>query len=449
MEENKMGVMPIGKLLVNMSLPMVASMMIQALYNIVDSIFVSMINESAFTAVSLAFPIQCLMVAFGSGVGVGMNALLSRSLGERDRESAGRAAKNGIFLATVSYVVFLLIGLFFVKAFYASQTSEAERDIYEYGVSYLSIACCFSVGCFAQFVFERLLQATGRASYSMITQAVGAVFNIIFDPICIFTLKMGVAGAAIATVGGQCIAAVLGIIFNCRHNREIDISMRGFRPDWGTVGRICAIGGPTIIMQGVGSVMNYLMNRLLMGFTATAAAVFGAYYKLQSFVFMPVFGLNNGMVPIVAYNYGAGKRSRILKAVGMSMLLAELLMLIGLALFQLMPGVFLGFFNASEDMLRLGEPALRKISLHFAFAGICIVGGAAFQALGNGVYSMIVSMARQLVVLLPAAYILAGIGGVDAVWWSFPVAEIMSLLVTAFFLRRIYDRVVKKVPDNV
>ena len=449
MEENKMGVMPVGKLLINMSLPMVVSMLIQALYNIVDSVFVSMINESAFTAVSLAFPIQCLMVAFGSGTGVGMNALLSRSLGEKNPVRAGKVAKNGIFLALISYIIFLVVGIFFVKIFYAGQTTASEKEIFDYGVSYLSIASIFSFGFFGQFVFERILQATGRTFYAMMAQMAGAVFNIIFDPICIFTLKMGVAGAAVATVGGQCLAAILAVALNRKYNKEIDVSMRGFRPDWRIILKIYAIGGPTIIMQGVGSLMTYLMNRILMGFTATAAAVFGAYFKLQSFVFMPVFGLNNGMVPIVAYNYGAGKRSRILKTVGFSMLIAEGLMLIGIAVFQLLPGTLLGFFNASEEMLRLGEPALRTISLHFLFAGMCIVGGSCFQALGNGIYSMVVSIARQLVVLLPAAYILSKLGGLNAVWWAFPIAEIMSLIVTSFFLLRIYNRFLKNVPDNV
>lgn len=449
-EENKMGVMPVGKLLMNMSLPIMISMLIQALYNIVDSVFVSMISESAFTALSLAFPIQCLMVAFGSGVGVGMNALLSRALGQGNQSRAKKAAQNGIFLAGVSYVIFLFVGLFFIKPFYASQmTPESARDIYDYGVSYLSIACCFSFGLFAQFVFERLLQATGRTFYSMITQGVGAVFNIIFDPICIFTLKMGVAGAAIATVAGQCLAAALALILNEKYNKEVTVSMRGFKPTWKTAGAICAIGGPTVIMQGIGSVMNYLMNDLLMSFTDTAAAVFGAYYKLQSFVFMPVFGLNNGMIPIVAYNFGAKKRSRILKTVGLSMLVAEAFMLVGFALFQLVPNTLLGFFHASKDMLRIGAPALRTISLHYLVAGLCIVGGTAFQALGNGAYSMVVSVARQLVALLPAAYILAAIGGLNAVWWSFPIAEVVSLIATVFFLWKIYDKVVRFVPDNV
>ena len=448
MASDKMGTMPMNSLLLSMAFPMI-SMLVQALYNIVDSVFVSMLNENALTAVSLAFPIQSLMIAVGAGTGVGINAILSRSLGEKEQESANKAAENGIFLAAVSYLIFLVLGLAIARPFYLSQTSDPQ--IVEYGVSYLSIVCAFSFGMFFQMTAEKLLQSTGRTFYTMITQGVGAVLNIIFDPIMIFGLfgfpAMGVAGAAAATVFGQIVAAILAIFFNVKINKDIQISFRGFRPDGKMIARIYSVGVPSIIMQAIGSLMTYGMNLILIQFTSTATAVFGVYYKVQSFVFMPVFGLNNGMVPIIAYNYGAGNRSRVKKVTKLSVMYAVAIMLIGLAVFQIIPDKLLGLFNASENMLSIGVPALRTISLSFLFAGFCIVIGSLFQALGNGVYSLCVSAARQLVVLLPVAYLLSLTGNVDNVWFAFPIAEVMSLCVTLFFYRRINKKIINKIPD--
>lgn len=447
---NKMGTMPMNRLLLSMALPMMISMLVQALYNIVDSIFVSMISENALTAVSLAFPIQSLMIAMGTGTGVGINAILSRSLGERDQESVNKAAENGVFLAVVSYAVFLIVGLTAVRPFYLSQTRDEE--IVAYGISYLSIVCFCSIGMFIQMTFEKLLQSTGRTMYTMITQAVGAIINIIFDPIMIFGLfgfpQMGVAGAAAATIFGQIVAGGLAIFFNLKVNHDIHISFRGFRPDRQMIGRIYAVGVPSIIMQAIGSVMTYGMNLILIQFTSTATAVFGVYFKVQSFVFMPVFGLNNGMVPIIAYNYGAGNRKRVTHVTRLSVTYGVSIMVVGLLIFQLFPDKLLGMFNASAQMLQIGVPALRTISLSFLFAGFCIVIGSLFQALGNGVYSLVVSAARQLVVLLPAAFLLAKTGNVNNVWWAFPIAELMSLCMTLFFLRRIYKKIICRIGEK-
>lgn len=450
--ENKMGVMPVPKLVISMSLPMMISMLVQAGYNVVDSIFVAMINEDALTAVSLAFPIQILMVALGSGMGVGVNALLSRSLGGKHYDVANKAAVNGVFLSWLSYLVFLVFGLVGVGAFYWSQTGPENYAIYEYGKQYLTIVCCFSIGIYTQFICERLLQSTGKTTLSMLSQCTGAVINLILDPILIFGLlgfpKLGVRGAAIATVIGQIAAGILGIWLNTKKNSEIKLSFQGFRPDWKIIGRIYQVGFPAIVMQAIGGVMNYGMNLILIGFTSTAAAVFGAYYKIQSIVFMPVIGLNNGIIPIIAYNYGAGKRRRVYGTIKMAMVIAECLLLVGFALFQLCPTQMLSIFSASESMLAIGVPALRIISLHFLIAGICISCGGVFQGLGNGVYSMYVSLARQLIVLLPAAWILSRIGGLGMLWWAFPIAEVMSFTVTAVCMHRINQKIIRKIPDN-
>jgi len=445
--ENKMGVMPENKLLLTMTLPMMASMLVQALYNIVDSIFVARISEDALTAVSLAFPLQTLMVALGAGMGVGVNALLSKSLGEKDYNLVNKAANNGVFLSVVSALVFVLIGIFAVKPFYLSQTNDVE--IVAYGVEYLSIVCCCSIGIYTQFIFERLLQSTGNTFYTMITQATGAIVNLILDPILIFGLlgmpKFGVAGAAIATVTGQIVAGIMAIIINEKKNYEVNVSLKGFRPCGNTIKRIYVVGIPSIIMQSIGSVMVYGMNQILIAFSSTAAAVFGVYFKLQSFIFMPIFGLNNGMVPIIAYNYGARHRKRMIKTIKLSVTYAVAIMVIGTLIFQLIPDKLFMLFDASEHMLSMGVPALRIISLHFIIAGFCIVAGSVFQALGNAVYSMINSICRQLVVLLPAAYILAKIGGVNAVWWAFPIAELMSLIMSVIFMIKIYRDIISKV----
>lgn len=449
-KENKMGVMPVNKLLMNMSLPMMISMLVQALYNVVDSIFVSRIDENALTAVSMAFPIQSLMIALGVGTGVGVNALLSRSLGEKDYDRVNKAAGNGIFLAGINYLVFLLVGILVTTPFYLSQTKDAQ--ILSYGQQYLTIICCCSFGMYGQFIFERLLQSTGRTFYTMITQSIGAIINIILDPIFIFGYfgvpKMGVAGAAIATVIGQIVAGTIALVINIKKNDEIQLKLKGFRPDGKIIAWIYEVGIPSIIMQAIGSVMIYGMNRILIAFSSTAVAVFGVYFKLQSFIFMPVFGLNNGMVPIIAYNYGAGKKDRLIKTLKLSIIYAVGLMLLGVIIFQVFPAPLFALFDASETMIAIGIPALRIISLSFIFAGFCIVCGSLFQALGNGVYSMVVSIARQLLVLLPVAYLLSLSGKVEAVWWAFPIAEIVSLSLTVFFMFRINRKVISRIGES-
>lgn len=449
-KENKMGTMPVNKLLITMSLPMMISMLVQALYNVVDSIFVSRINENALTAVSLAFPIQTLMIAVAGGTCVGINAVLSKALGEKEQERANDTAVSGIILMAVSYLLFLAVGLFATRAFYLTQTNDAQ--IVEFGVQYLSIVCSCSFGLFAQFVFERLLQSTGRTFYIMITQGTGAIINIILDPIFIFGLfgmpKMGVAGAAVATVTGQTIAGTMALIINFKKNEDIAIRFRGFHLEREIVGQIYKIGVPSMIMQAIGSVMTYGMNLILISFTPTATAVFGVYFKLQSFIFMPVFGLNNGLVPILAYNYGAGRKERFIQALKCGVIYAVSIMAVGIVIFQTIPAVLLGFFEASDEMLRIGVPALRIICLSFLPAGFGIVCGTAFQALGNAVYSMLVSIARQLVVLLPAAYLLSLTGDVTNVWWAFPIAEIMSLTMTVIFLIRINSRVIRHIGEG-
>lgn len=450
--ENKMGTMPVGKLLFNMSLPMMVSMLVQALYNIVDSIFVAKLSENALTAVSLAFPLQTLLIAVATGTGVGMNALLSKSLGEHDFKKANKIADNGIFLYVLSYIVFLILGFTVVKPFYASQIGSADVEIMELGIDYLSTVMILSFGLFGQIFFERLLTSTGRTIFSMTSQLCGAITNIILDPILIFGLlgapKMGVTGAALATVIGQCVAGIIACVCNHKFNHEVSLNIKGFRPDWTLIGHIYAIGIPSIIMQSIGSVMTYCMNRILIEFSSTATAVFGVYFKLQSFFFMPVFGLNNGITPIIAYNYGAKQRKRMIKTIKLSLIVAFCLTFIGFFSFEAIPQVLLGMFNASEDMLTIGVLALRIIGIHYLIAWFCIVIGTVFQALGKAVFSMIVSIMRQLVVLIPAAYILAKLGGLHAVWWSFPIAEVISLLVTLFFFIKIYREIISKIPEG-
>ena len=450
MEENKMGVMPVNRLLMSMSLPMMISMLVQALYNIVDSIFVSRINENALTAVSLAFPIQALLIALSTGTGVGVNAVLSKALGEKNNEKASKAAVNGLFLAVVTYLIALAIGIFFVGTFYRSQTDDAE--IVTYGIQYLSIVCIFSIGMLMQMMLEKLLQSTGKTFYSMITQSVGAIINIVMDPILIFGLfgmpKLGVAGAAVATIFGQCVGSGLALFFNLKYNKEISLSLKGFKPDFPIIGKIYSVGIPSIIMQAIGSVMTYGMNRILISFSSTAAAVFGVYFKIQSFVFMPVFGLNNGMVPIIAYNYGAGKRERVVKTLKLAVTYAMGIMLFGLLLFHSVPDLFLKMFAASDHMMEIGVPALRIISLHFPLAAIGIVFSSFYQALGNGIYSMWVSLIRQLIVLLPAAWLLAKLGNVIYVWWAFPIAEVFALCLSICMMFMIFKRVVNHIGEN-
>ena len=433
--ENKMGTMPIGKLLFNMSLPMMISMLVQALYNIVDSIFVAKLSENALTAVSLAFPLQTLLIAVATGTGVGMNALLSRSLGEHKFKEANKIGVNAAFLYFLSYLVFLILGFTVVKPFYASQIKGADAEIMEMGIEYLRTVMIFSFGLLAQ-----------------ISQLCGALTNIILDPIMIFGLlgcpAMGVTGAAVATVIGQCVAAVVAFTCNHKFNTEIKIRFQGFRPDIKIIGTIYAIGVPSIIMQSIGSVMTYSMNRILIAFSSTATAVFGVYFKLQSFFFMPVFGLNNGITPIIAFNYGAQNRKRMIKTIKLSLITAFCLTFVGFLSFELIPQVLLGMFNASEDMLAIGIPALRIIGVHYLIAWFCIICGTVFQALGKAVYSMIVSILRQLVVLIPVAYLLSRIGGLHVVWWCFPIAEVASLVVSLTFLFSVNRQIISKIPDG-
>ncbi len=446
-----MGVLPVGRLLLSMSIPMMASMLVQALYNVVDSIFVAQINENALTAVSLAFPVQNLMIAFASGTAIGVNALLSKSLGEKNFKRANQAANNGIFLFILTYIAFAIFGLVGSRAFFQSQTDIAE--IVAFRTDYLFVCTTFSFALFGQIILERLLQSTGKTFYAMITQTVGAVVNIILDPIMIFGLlgvpAMGVKGAAIATVIGQICGMSLALWFNLRKNHEIRIAIREFKPNPEIVKRIYSVGVPSVLMISIGSIMSYFLNRILLSFTETATAVFGVYFRLQSFVFMPVFGLNQGVIPIVAYNFGARKKERILKAIRLSITCAVCIMLTGLVLLQLFPYEMLMLFNATENMLAIGIPALRTISLSFVFAGFCVVASGVFQALGNGILSLAVSVIRQLVVLLPAAYLLSLSGTVTAVWWAFPIAEIASVIFSALFLKRVYSRQISKLDQEV
>ena len=446
-KQNKMGIMPINRLLITMSLPMMLSMLVQALYNIVDSVFVSRIGEDALSAVSMAFPIQLLIVALGGGIGIGVNAILSKALGSGDRARANLAARNGIFLSGVCFGLFLLLGITCIKAFYSSITDI--ETIIDYGYTYLTICATCSFGVFAQFMFERLLISTGRTVLSMITQGTGAIVNIILDPILIFGYfglpEMGVAGAAVATVIGQCVAALLAIYLNRHYNPDIDISMSGFSPSPSIIVDILRIGIPSIIMQAIGSVMNYIMNLVLISFSSTAVAVFGAYFKMQSFVFMPIFGLNGGIIPIIAYNFGAKRRDRMMKTWKLAWLYASIIMGLGTVDFLVYPDIMLSFFSPSENMMSIGVTAFRIISTSFPIAAYCIVTGTLFQALGKSIYSMVVSIMRQLVALIPAALILAQFNNVDLVWWAFPIAEIMSATTTTIYFIRIRDRIISKV----
>ncbi|MBR7189045.1 MAG: MATE family efflux transporter, partial [Clostridia bacterium] len=432
---------------------MILSMLVQALYNVVDSFFVAKVSEQSLTAVSLAFPAQNLMIGVATGTAVGVNALLSRALGEKRQDVANDIAEHGVFLALVGYAVFLLFGIFGVRAFFSLQTSISQ--IIDYGVDYLSVICCFSFGVFGQIMFERLMQSTGRTIYTMFTQGLGAIINIILDPVFIFVFHQGVKGAAIATVIGQIIAFCLAVYLNHTRNADVQLNLREFRPKGRIIGRIYAIGVPSIIMVAIGSVMTFAMNRILIVYHAakeTAATIFGVYFKLNSFVFMPVFGLNNDIIPIVAYNYGAQNRRRMLEAIKLSVIFVSSYIFLGFIVFMLFPGQLLSIFNASETMLLYGRPALRIIGSTFVFAGICIALGSTFQALGYGIYSMFVSLARQLVVLVPAAWLLARLGqqtgNPDLVWYSFPIAEIASLLTTLFLFSRLYRNVILTVPEG-
>ena len=450
-QENIMGTMAINPLLVKLSVPMMVSMLVQALYNVVDSIFVSHVSENALTAVSLAFSLQNLMIAVGVGTGVGVNALLSKSLGEKNQDRANKTAENGIFLALCSFAVFFVIGLTCMKPYFYAQTQDA--DIARQGIRYLTVCSVFSLGLFLQTMSEKLLAATGRTNLSMVSQLVGAIVNIVLDPIFIFghcgEALSGTTGAAVATVIGQFCGAGTAIFFNIRKNPDIQFSWRGFRPNPETIQRIYLVGLPSIAMQCVGSIMTFFMNQILMAFSATAVAVFGVYFKLQSFVFMPIFGMNNGMVPIISYNYGARRPGRVRQTIRCAMCYAEGIMLIGFCLFQFAPDKLLGLFAASDAMLAIGIPALRIICLHFLLAGMSIVLSSSFQALGNGMFSLIVSVCRQLFVLLPAAYVLSLSGNIQLVWWAFLIAEVVSVLLSFGFYARLNKTVIAPLYDNV
>lgn len=452
-EENKLGVMPITKLIWNMSLPIIASMLVQALYNIVDSWFVSRVSEQALTAVSLAFPAQNLMIGLATGTAVGVNALMGRALGAGLRERADKVANNGVFLAVVGFVISALLGLTCSDLFFRSQTQV--ESIIQMGNDYLRIVTIGSLGMFCQIMYERLLQGTGRSILSMYTQGLGAIINIILDPIFIFGLKMGVAGAAVATIIGQFCGCALAIYFNHKKNTDITLSLRGFRPNWRLIGEIYAIGLPSVIMIAIGSVMTFLMNKILITYHAaheTAATAFGVYFKLNSFIFMPIFGLNNGVIPIVAYNYGAQNRRRMMATIKRSALYACCIMVFGTVLFWAIPATLLRLFDASDVMLAAGVPALRIISLSFCMAGACIALGSSFQALGKSMYSMVTSIVRQLVFLIPIAYVLArygaSVGNSDLVWWCYPLAEIFSLALTLVFFSRMYKTIIAPLPEG-
>jgi len=448
-KENKMGYMPIGRLVFTMSLPMIISMLVQACYNIIDSIYISRFSDDALAAVSYAFPAQNLMIGFATGVGVGVNALLSKSLGEKNYERANRSAGNGMILSAIAYLLFLLFGLFGAGSFISFQTKTP--DIIAYGTDYLSICCCFSFGIFGEVLFERYMQTTGRTLLTMFTQGLGAICNIILDPIFIFGYfglpAMGAKGAAIATVIGQIAAFILAVILNHFKNPDVHLSKAALRPEKSVIGRILEVGVPSILMMAVGSLMTTGMNKILNRFSDLAVTVFGVYFKLQSFVFMPVFGLNNGVIPIIAFNYGAGHRKRMMSAVKIACMTATGFMALGLLVMQVFPDKALALFDASPEMLTIAVPALRIMSLSYIFAGICIAISSVFQALGHGTYSTIVSVARQLLILLPVAYLFSLTDTLNMVWLAFPIAELMSITVTLLLFFRLYRKVIRDIPD--
>ena len=443
--ENKMGYMPLGKLLLTMSVPMMISMFVQSLYNIVDSIFVARISENALTAVSLAFPIQNLMFSVSIGTGVGINSLLSRRLGEKNYEEVDKVANNGILLALIGSVVFVIVGIFVPRPFFESQTDNTE--IIEYGVTYMRICLIACAGVFGSITFERLLMSTGKTGLSMISQLTGTAFNLVFDPILIFGLlgfpAMGIAGAAVATVLGQFAAMTVSFILNVRKNKEIHLSFKGLKPEGQIIGKIYAVGVPSIIVMSIGSILVYFLNIILGSFTTTAIAVYGVYFKLQSFVFMPVFGLNNGSVPIVGYNFGARNKQRVMKTIKLSCLAACSIMLVGVLVFELFPKQLLALFAASDEMLKIGVPALRIIAVHFPIAAFSIILSSVFQALGKGIQSMVISFVRQLIFLLPAVWLLSLTGNIDNIWWGFPIAEFLALVVCCILLKQTYDKEIK------
>ncbi len=453
LRENKMKTMPIGRLLLTMAAPMVMSMLVQALYNIVDSIYVSQISENAVTALSLAFPIQNLQIGFSTGIAVGVNALLSKALGEGDRRKANSAAGNGIFLMGIITIAFIIFGIFGTRPYFAMQ-SDVEATV-NCGVSYTSICCIFTIGIFVEILGERLLQASGRTIYTLFTQGTGAIINIILDPVLIFGWwifpEMGIAGAAVATVIGQCVAAIMAVIFNIKCNPDVQFSLEAIKPRWSTIKPILVVGVPSSIMMVISSIMNFSMNQIFLGFEdigETAAGVFGIYYKLQSFFFMPMFGLNNATISIVAFNYGARRPDRIKKVLKLALCTAWVITITGLLVFQLIPDVLLSVFNPSESFLLIGTTALRTISFHFPLAAVCIVLIGAFQAMGNGIYATITSLCRQMFVLVPVAYLLSLTGNVHNVWWAFVAAEAVSVMFTLIFFARLYRKKIKPLNEE-
>ncbi len=439
-QANIMGSLPIPQLLLKMAPPLMVAMIVQGLYNLVDSIFVAQICEDALTAVSLVFPVDNLMISFAVGTGVGINAMLSRRLGENRREDAEKIANVGVLLAVLSSVAFAVLGLLFSRAFFTMQVDDPT--IIEYGADYLTIVSVFSIGVFMEITAERILQSTGHSMQTMLTQLVGAVCNIILDPILIFGWfglpAMGVKGAAYATVIGRCLGGALGFILNHHCNREVRLSLKKIRWQNTIVKEIYSIGFPSILMMSVGSLMAYLMNQILLAFVSTAAAIFGVFSKISNFFLMPVFGLNNAVVPIVSFNYGARNRGRIRETVRLSAITATIIVVIGFIVVELFPAQLLTFFKASEDMLAIGVPALKSLFLPFPIIGFSIVASSVFQALGKGTYSLWASLLRQIVVLIPTAYLLSLTGNLSAVWYSVLISEVVCFLFSILLLRRVW-----------
>lgn len=448
-QENIMGTMKISKLLFRMSVPLMISMMVQAFYNVVDSVFVSHINENALTALTLVFPIQQLMAGFAGGTSVGMNYLLSKSIGEKNEKNINLAATNGFFLAIITSLIFAVFGLFFGETFARFQSSDPQ--IIAYTVDYLRVVTIFSIALFVQQIVERLLLSTGKTVHCMIIQIIGAVTNIILNPILIFGLfgfpRLEVLGAAIATVIGQTLACLVGIYFNMKKNDEIKISFQNFKPSLKVIKTIYSIGFPSIVMQTIGSFVTYVMNTILIGFTSTAVSVYGVYIRLQGFVWMPVFGINNSIVSIIAYNFGAKNRKRIIDTIKLSLSVAFVLNFLGFIVFQIMPETLLALFGASGQMLEIGISALRIVSFSFIFSGIGIVSASVFQALGNGKLSAINSISRQLVFTVPLAYILSNIYGLNGIWIAIPIGEVSSIILSSIFLVYIMKTKVNKIGE--
>ncbi len=447
--ENILGTMPIRKLLPSMAMPIMFSMLVQALYLIVDGIFVAQIGNNAFAAVNLVFPVQNIMIGFAVGTATGMNSLLSRRLGERRFDEANVVANNGLMLCISSSVMFAVLGAFGSNAFMRLSTTDA--DIISQGTVYMTICTVFSLGLFVQIAFERILQITGKTVYQMVAQVSGAVINIALDPILIFGMfgfpKMGIAGAAIATVFAQWCGMTICVVLNMLYNKEVTISVKMFKPHFQTIKGIYKVGVPGIIMQTIGSIMVFGMNQILISFTSVAVVAFGAYFKLMSFMFMPLFGLVNALVPIVGYNFGAKKRKRIVKTIRLSTISGLCIMAFGTAVFWAFPSQLLSIFNADKELYAIGVPMLRIISTSFLSASVCIVFSSVFQAMGNGMLSLWMSVGRQLVVLLPAAFLLSKNIGLGAVWFAFPIAECASLTLALVFFRYMYKKHIKSLPD--